>query len=141
MANSGTASAPRPAGNPALEKLWAEAENTKVTTQTLIVKAWPSDALADRLVQIGVAALGAGGAAYVIAGYPSLDTRAVPALVAWGSGVVLLSWGLSRLHVHERVRMEHFQDMFKVQDSQKAVPRALTRVRRYLGGFGRHKEP
>lgn len=100
-----------------LEKVIAEIEGTRVANQTAIVKAWPPDALADRLIAIGLGALGAGGVAYVALGYPGIEPRTLPTLASWIVGVPTLLWGLARLKAHTETRLNHFEHVFKVESA------------------------
>ena len=96
------------------------------------MKDWPADALADRLIAIGLGALASGGAAYFIAGYPGFSLRLVPSLVSWIPGFVLLAIGLVRLAHHEEVKMAHFLQAFHVSDSQKVSVSLRARVGRWF---------
>lgn len=111
------------------QKQEAENETVRIGYLTQIVKAWPRDALADRLIGIGLGALGSGGAAFVVAGYPSFEEweRWVPTVAAWTVGTALLIWGLSRLLTYSRTQLGYFIATFRVEE---AFPKGLPGQRR-----------
>jgi hypothetical protein len=81
---------------------------TEAEYREVLVRAWPTNHFLDRLSYLGGALLGAGGAAYILEGFPV-------AVVFWTTGLILMTSGLYGLRKWEQKKWEFYADQFSVE--------------------------
>lgn len=77
--------------------------------RAVLVQAWPSNSFLDRLAYLGAAILGAGGAAFLFAGW-------LVAVVFWIVGGAMMTWALTGLRSWELKKWEYYANQFIVEE-------------------------
>ena len=79
-----------------------------------VLGAWPPATLAREMTYLGASLFGAGGAAYALLGYPSFESKLIPAVLLWILGLGIVVDGLRRLRDHEARRWRYFVSTLRI---------------------------